>query len=103
MWKRKKTLKGNKKKVYIVLKILKKMYKTGLTSFDLKFSVDRALKKKKYASEKIGVSLQEVLKFYILDGKFTKIAEPLTKIGVTEISITDDGIKFKWNEKKSEE
>ena len=54
------------------------MFKTDLTSYELKYSVDQALEDVvsldhmgipvlvSYASEKIGVSLQDVLKYHLL-------------------------------------
>ena len=39
------TLSGNKKDVYIFLKIMKLMFDVSLTSFYLKYAIDRALGK----------------------------------------------------------
>ena len=89
------------------------MFKTNLTSYDLKYSVDQALEDAisfdhmglpvlvSYAAEKIGVSLQDVLQYQLLAGEFaedSEIADPLKKIGVNKILITGDGLKFTFNE-----
>ena len=97
MWKTGKTLEGEKLRVYVVLKILKKMFKTDLSSYILKYSVDQALQDKKYTTEEIGKSLKAVLKYHLLDGEFTEdseIAEQLKNIGVAKISIEHEGIRF---------
>ena len=39
------TLSGNKKNVYVFLKIMKMMFNVSITSFLLKFAIDRALGK----------------------------------------------------------
>ena len=99
MWKTKKTLQGHKRKVYVLLKILKKMFQTDLTSYILKYSVDQALQNREYAAAEIGDSLDLVLKYDHLHGKFTEPAKPLKDIGVKEIvphvkEDGEDGIKI---------
>ena len=42
------TLSGNKKKVYIFIKVMKLMFDVSITSFLLKFATDRALGNKRY-------------------------------------------------------
>ena len=45
------TLSGNKKNVYIFLKVMKLMFNVSITSFLLKFAIDRAIGK--YSGQKI--------------------------------------------------
>ena len=56
------TLSGNKADVYVLLKIFKIIFDAIITSFSLKYSVDRALADKKYEDEPIGSSLLRVLR-----------------------------------------
>ena len=99
-WKTRKTLLGEKINVYVILKILKKMFKTDLTSYILKYSVDQALEDKKYETEKnIGVSLKVVQNYSLILGEFgenSEVSDDLKKIGVEKILIKDDGIRFKF-------
>ena len=68
-------------KVYVVSKILRKCTSTDITSF-----------KAKYAH--YGQSLQRVMKYWTLTGKFTGVHPELAKIGVTEVKVTDQGLEF---------
>ena len=56
------TLSGNKSDVYVLLKIFKNIFEAIVTSFALKYSVDRALTDEKYEKEPIGSSLLRVLR-----------------------------------------
>ena len=56
------TLSGNKTNVYVLLKIFKNIFEAIITSFALKYSVDRALADEKYETEPIGSSLLRVLR-----------------------------------------
>ena len=117
-----KTLAGNKLKVYVVAKILRKCTNEDLTSFkvfkikydspslafsynvnvQLKFAVDRSLDAKKYEDADIGSSLKRVLKYWTLAGKFTGVHPELANIGVTEVRVTDQGLEFLGDIKKME-
>ena len=111
-----KTLAGNKIKVYVVTKILRKCTNTDITSFkvfmnehfipfidlinlhafylQMKFAVDRFLDAKKYEEAPIGQSLKRVLKYWTMAGKFTGVHPELAKIGVTEVKVTEEGLEF---------
>ena len=60
------TLSGNKADVYVLLKIFKIIFDAIITSFSLKYSVDRALADKKYEEEPIGSSLLRVVRYCFL-------------------------------------
>ena len=49
------TLSGNKKYVYILLKISKLLHGVSLTSFSLKFAVDHGIPDVKYETAPIGI------------------------------------------------
>ena len=63
----------------------------------MKFAVDRSLDAKKYEEASIGQSLQRVMKYWTLNGKFTGVHPELAKIGVTEVRVTDLGLEFHGN------
>ena len=48
------TLSGNKLDAYVLLKIFKLLFGVSITSFILKFTIDRALEEEKYEIEDIG-------------------------------------------------
>ena len=60
----------------------------------MKFAVDRSLDAKKYEDAPIGQSLQRVLKYWTMAGKFTEVHPELKEIGVTEVKVTDQGLEF---------
>ena len=78
---------GNKKDVYIFLKISKLLHGSKMTSFSLKFAVDRGLPEKKEESEKLGKLLQKVLRYYTIKDKLQGVNPKLAKIGVKEIRL----------------
>ena len=64
------TLSGNKKSVYILLKILKLLRNGSITSFTLKYATDRGLEEVVYETAALGPSLQRVLRLDVnwIDG-----------------------------------
>ena len=67
------TLSRNKQDVYILLKIFKILYGLEITSFLLKFAIDRGLEDKKYENVDLGKSLQRVLKYHKIRGKLVDV------------------------------
>ena len=63
----------------------------------MKFAVDRSLDAKKYEEAPIGQSLQRVMKYWTLNGKFIGVHPELAKVGVTEVRVTDLGLEFHGN------
>ena len=64
------TLSRNKQDVYILLKIFKILYGLEITSFLLKFAIDRGLEDKKFENIDLGKSLERVIKYHQIRGKF---------------------------------
>ena len=81
------TLSGVKKNVYLILKILKLLFGADLTSFSLKFAVDRSLDETKYEEAPIGPSLERALRYHTVRGKLCGVHPDLDKIGVTKIEV----------------
>ena len=69
----------------------------------MKFAVDRSLDAKKYEEAPIGQSLQRVMKYWTLTGKFTGVHPELAEIGVKEVKVTDQGLEFLGDVKKTEQ
>ena len=81
------TLSGSKKNVYVILKILKLLFGVDLSSFSLKFAVDRALEETKFEVAPIGPSLERALRYHTVRGKLCGIHPDLVKIGITRIEV----------------
>ena len=79
------TLSGNKKDVYIHLKISKLLHGVDMTSFSQKFAVDRGLPDKKYETAPVGTSLERVKRYYTIKGKLQGVNKELEAIGVKDI------------------
>ena len=79
------TLSGNKKDVYICLKASKILHGISLTSFSLKFAVDRGLPDRKEESEPIGKLLKKVLRYYTIKDKLQGVNPKLAEIGIKDI------------------
>ena len=60
----------------------------------MKFAVDRCLDGKKYEDAPIGSSLERVLRYWTVRGRFYRIHPALERIGVTNVIITDEGLEF---------
>ena len=60
----------------------------------MKFAVDRSLDGKKYETAEVGESLDRVLRYWTVRGKFDSVHPELEKIGVQRIEITRTGVKF---------
>ena len=108
---------GNKRKVYVMMKILKKCYEdVNITSFkvdilskliqtiilfQMKFAVDRSLEGRRYETDPIGPSLQRVLRYWTVRNKFeeARIHPNLREIGVTSIRVEEEGLVFEKNKK----
>ena len=63
----------------------------------MKFAVGRSLDGKKYEDAEIGPSLIRVLKYSTMKDKFTGIHPILSKIGITRVEITEQGLVFIGN------
>ena len=65
----------------------------------MKFAVDRSLDARKYEEAPIGQSLQRVLQYWTMAGKFSGVHPELEKIGVKEVKVTEEGLEFIGNVK----
>ena len=81
------TLSGKKRNVYVLLKIFKLLFGVSITSFSLKFSIDRSLEDVRYETAPVGESLKRALRYYTTRGKFHGVHPGLAKIGVKEIKV----------------
>ena len=79
------TLSGNKKDVYIHLKISKLLHGVDMTSFSQKFAVDRGLPDEKYETAPVGASLERVKRYFTIKGKLQGVNKELEAIGVKDI------------------
>ena len=110
---------GNKRLVYVMMKILKKCYEdVNITSFkvdtlsniiilaiflfQMKFAVDRSLEGRRYETDPIGPSLQRVLRYWTVRNKFeeARIHPDLREIGVTSIRVQEEGLLFERDDTK---
>ena len=85
---------GNKSGVYKMLKIMKLCCKADIESFKMKYAMDRCLSDEKYVKADIGSSLERVLRYWTLRGKFDGVHPDLAKIGVKRIKVNNDGLTF---------
>ena len=88
------TLSGNKADVYKMLKIMKLCCKADIESFKMKYAMDRCLSDYKYEKADIGSSLERVLRYWTLRGKFDGIHPDLKEIGVKRVEVANDGLVF---------
>ena len=94
------TLSGNKKDVYVLLKILKLIRNGSVTSFTLKYAIDRGLEDVVYETAALGPSLERVLRYFTLRGKLDGVNDDLAKIGVKAIKIyyEEEELEFVFDE-----
>ena len=77
-----------------MLKIMKLCCKADIESFKMKFAMDRCLDDRKYEKADIGSSLERVLRYWTLRGKFGGVHPDLAKIGVKRIQVDKEGLTF---------
>ena len=91
------TLKGKRKEVYVLLKILKYAMDSDVKSYDAKFSVEMIFGCKD-PSDIFGNALEEVLKHKNICGHFNEsnVHPDLKKLGVIKIVVKDNEIDFQF-------
>ena len=72
------------------MKILKLIFGVSITSFFLKFAIDRTLADDKYENMDIGILLKRALRYHTVRGKFIGVHDELKEIGVKKIEIDYD-------------
>jgi hypothetical protein len=96
------TLKGTKKEIYIILKILKyftqKSTKSSVdrkvSSYVLKFAIDSVLMNRNPTREEMGASIRAVLHHPTLRGRFGSVSPALEEEGITRVEVGDTGLHF---------
>ena len=94
---------GNKKNVYVLLKIIKLIRNGSVTSFTLKYAIDRGLEDVVYETAALGPSLERVLRYFTLRGKLDGVHDDLANIGVKGIIIyyEEEELEFVFDEGKT--
>ena len=69
-------------------------------SFKMKYALDRSLDGKKYETMDIGTSLERVMRYWTVRDKFNGVHPDLREIGVTRVSVSQQGLVFEMKELK---
>ena len=88
------TLDGTNKQIYCLLKVLKYVTGSSAKSYQCKFAVHNVLQTKTPATGKFGQTIQEVINYRNIRGKFNSVHQDLKNLGVTKIEIGDNGLNF---------
>ena len=81
------TLSVKKKEAYLTLKMFKLIFGVSITSFFLKFAIDRTLDGTKYENMDLGTLLKRALRYHTVRSKFIGVHPELKEIGVKKIEI----------------
>ena len=65
--------------------------------FKMKYALDRSLDGKKYETMDIGTSLERVMRYWTVRDKFNGVHPDLREIGVTRVSVSQQGLVFETN------
>ena len=61
----------------------------------MKYAVDRSLTGHKYEEEDVGASLNRVLRYWTMCGKFSGIHKDLAnELGIQRVIVTKEGLQF---------
>ena len=66
----------------------------------MKYALDRSLDSKKYETMDIGTSLERVMRYWTVRDKFNGVHPDLREIGVTRVSVSQQGLVFEMKELK---
>ena len=89
------TLKGRKREVYVLAKMVKTFTSSNAKSIQLKMAVDNVLGNNlDIPSADLGASLRSVLQYSDIRGQFSSIHPALLAEGVTRVEVTDQGLCF---------
>ena len=91
------TLKGTRRLVYTLAKMVKYFTGSGAKSYECKYAVRLVLYNKEPAMDKLGEALRKVLNHPTIRGMFEGVHKDLRKLGVTKVVICENGIKFEGN------
>jgi hypothetical protein len=84
------TLRGRKQHVYILMKILKLCTASTVTSYKIKFAVERMLNNVDPDKIGMGNAVRKVMEYKTIRGKFASVHTDLEKKGITGLEVTDD-------------
>ena len=68
--------------------------------FKMKYALDRSLDGKKYETMDIGTSLERVMRYWTVRDKFNGVHPDLREIGVTRVSVSQQGLVFEMKQLK---
>lgn len=66
----------------------------------MKYALDRSLDGKKYETMDIGTSLERVMRYWTVRDKFNGVHPDLREIGVTRVSVSQQGLVFEMKQLK---
>ena len=66
----------------------------------MKYALDRSLDGKKYETMDIGTSLERVMRYWTVRDKFNGVHPDLKEIGVTRVSVSQQGLVFEMKQLK---
>ena len=88
------TLRGTKKDVYVLMKVVKYITGSSAKSFELKYIVDTIFMNRDPESDKIGQALQEVMLHRTVRGRFGGVHQDLQNLGVTAVVVAENEVEF---------
>ena len=89
------TLRGTRKDVYVLMKVVKYITGSSAKSFELKWIVDTIFSMNKApARDKIGQALQAVMRHKTVRGKFGGVHQDLKNLGVTAVVVGENEVEF---------
>ena len=85
---------GSKLEVYVLLKLLKTLTKAPVTSYKIKWAMEKMLQNTKVDEADIGSAIRETVNHLSIRDKFLGIHPRLQAIGYIRIEVTDSGFTF---------
>ena len=89
------TLRGTRRQVYALIKVLKYLTGSSTKSYECKFAVHTVLINKEPTN--IGQAIRDVINYKNIRGKFNSVHQDLKNLGVTKIEIGDNSLNFEGN------
>merc|ERR1719295_1572478 len=89
------TLRGQKLRVYVLIKILKFCTGSSAKSYQCKLAINDVLKNSLGSDvEELGDLIQEVIHYYTLRGKFSSVHPELRREGIIRVEVGKEGLCF---------
>ena len=97
-----KTLRGIKREVYVILKVLKYCTQrkskdstmSKVSSYTLKIAIDSVLANTVPVRKEFGSALRAILQHKTLRGRFDLVSEDLEAEGITRVEVGEEGLIF---------